>query len=186
MSIISLKKAIRICFKGPVWVYNKCTNLGCWWWAVGGESGGEGRRRRRERERRWRPGREEEEEEGEDRDERVRFCDGGDRESSELRTDLIPSLPPECALRVASLRWAAVSSFSAVFWSSSRLWMDEFGGRMQPCAKSPLPALVTIFPSISTATSLTANASQWAYFHTRLSPNVIHHQDKHLFSFREN
>lgn len=47
---------------------------------------------------------EEEEEEGEDRDERVRFCDGGDRESSELRTDLIPSLPPECALRVASLR----------------------------------------------------------------------------------
>lgn len=64
--------------------------------------------------------------------------------------------------------------------------MDEFGLRMQPYARSTVPALFTIFPSISTATSLTANARQWAYFHTRLSQNVIHHQDKNLFSFKEN
>ena len=141
--------------------------------------GGQAGRKRRRRRRRRRTVRS-------DPDKRVRFCDGGFRLSSELRTDLIPSLPPECALRVASLRWGALSSFSPGFCSSSRLWMDEFGLRMQPYAKSTLPVLFTIFPSIFTATSLTANASQWAYFHTRLSSNVIHEQDKRLFSLMEN
>lgn len=61
-------------------------------------------------------------------DQRVWFCDGGDRQSSELRTDLIPSLPPGCALRVASLRWGAVSRFSVVFWSLSRLPTVPFLG----------------------------------------------------------
>lgn len=85
------------------------------------------KREMRSRERRWRPGRgeeveEEEEEKEEDEDDcavwrgRARcFCDGGDRRSSELQTDLIPSLPPGCALRVASLRWGELSWFYALF-----------------------------------------------------------------------
>lgn len=53
-------------------------------------------------------------------------------------------------------------------------------------ARSTLPASVTIFPPISTATSLTANARQWACFRTRLSPNVIHHPDQRSLSFNPN
>lgn len=113
-------------------------------------------------------------------DQRVCFCDGGDRLSSELRTDLIPSLPPGCALRVASLRWGAVSRFSAVFlvpFAASD--GSVFRVRTQLYAKSTLPASLTVFPSLSTATSLTAN------FHTRLSPSVIHDRDTRLFGFKK-
>lgn len=53
-----------------------------------------------------------------------------------------------------------------------------FGVKTQLYAKSTLPASLTVFPSLSTATSLTTN------FHTRVCPSVIHDRGRRLFGFK--